>query len=376
MRTRIWLLVCLSLLVSLVWIGCGNVWDAKLAVVAPLTGPQAKVGQEVLNGVTLAAEEWNAAGGVRGKKIKVISADDQDNPTKAAEVATSIAKKAPLVVIGHVDSSCSLAASKVYKEYRIVMISPASTNPKLTDQGFDNVHRICGRDDHQGKEAAVWCVKYAMGKKVAVLHDDTDYGRGLAEEFKKNLEFLSNQKVIMDEEVPRGVAVTPSVIEKVAAAAPGLVFFGGLDSQAAALLKGLRQSGVTAFFMSGDGCFTQEFISLANPVLAQGALVTFYPDLSTVPGTKANAFAGAYAKRFGSPPGPNSIYGYSAAVVALTAIANAVTPVTDRTVEQALHRLTFETPAGFITLDEKGDPRDFRYTVWRVDDGKFVEIGS
>ncbi len=376
MRNRLWIGAFLLAFVALLWVGCGNVWEAKIAVVGPLTGPQEKIGQEVLNGVTLAAEEWNAKSGVRGKTIHVFSADDQDDAAKAADVARSVAKKNPLIVIGHVDSSCSLVASKIYKDNRIVMISPASTNPKLTDQRFDNVLRVCGRDDQQGKEAAVWCVKNCIGKEVAVIHDDSDYGKGLAGEFKKNFEFLSNQKVVMDEEIPRLQPVSQALVEKCKAVSPGLIFFGGLDTQGAALLKGLRQAGVFAFFMSGDGCFTPAFIELANPVLAQGALLTFYPDLSVIPGTKASAFAEAYTKRFGTSPGPNSIFGYTAAQVALTAIANAVTPINDRTIVEALHRLTFETPAGLITLDEKGDPREFRYTVWRVDDGRFVEFGS
>ena len=375
MRAKSLVVWATLLVLALTFLSCSNPREVKIAVVGPMSGPEAKIGKDVLQGATLAVEEWNASGGVHRKKVVLISADDSDSPKKALEVAYSITSKRPLIVIGHVDSSCSLAASRIYQERHVVMISPASTTPALTRQGFDNVHRVCGRDDRQGRAAAVWCLKNNMGDKVVVIHDDSDYGRGLADQFKQNYEFLSNRKVALDEEVKRGDQTMAQVAEKIKTA-PDLVYFGGLYQQGAALLRHLRQAGITAAFMSGDGCFDEEFITMAGPEVASGALFTFYPDLAAMPGTKAKEFAANYEKRFRASPGPLSIFGYTAANVGLMAASKAVTPLSDRTVGEAIHRLTFETPFGLMQINDSGDPAGFIYSVWRVRDGKFEEVGS
>jgi branched-chain amino acid transport system substrate-binding protein len=361
---------------ALAWLSCSNPREVRIAVVGPLTGDQAKTGQDILNGATLAVEEWNAKGGVRGKKVVLISADDRDDPTLAAETAYQVCRKNPLIVIGHVDSSCSIAASKIYRDRHVVMISAASTNPRLTDQGFDNVHRVCGRDDRQGKEAAVWFMKHNPSMSAAVVHDGSEYGEGLAREFQKNYEFLSNRKVLFNEPVIRGDPAMVRTVEKAKAASPDLIYFGGLYQQGAALLKNLRTAGVTSIFMAGDGCFDEEFIKEAGPDVAVGSLVTFHPDLASLPGTKTGGFMDAYQKRFGTPPGPYSLSGYTAANVGLTAASQAVAPLSDMTLDHALHRLTFETPYGLMRLDGKGDPTEYVYAVWRVEDEHFRELDS
>lgn len=376
MRRRTLWVWCAFAGLALAWLSCSNPREVRIAVVGPLTGEQAKTGQDILNGATLAVEGWNAKGGVRGKKIVLISADDQDSPTVAAETAYQVSKKNPLIVIGHVDSSCSIAASRIYRDRRIVMISAASTNPRLTDQGFDNVYRVCGRDDRQGKEAAVWFMKRNPSMSVAVVHDGSEYGKGLALEFQRNYEFLSNNKPLFTEQVIRGDPAMTPVVQKAKALSPDLIYFGGLYQQGAALLKDLRGAGVTSVFMAGDGCFDEEFIKEAGPDVAVGSLVTFQPDLASLPGTKIKTFVEDYTKRFGNPPGPYSLSGYTAANVGLTAVSRAVTPLSDRTVDEALHRLTFETPYGLMQFDAKGDPTEFVYAVWRVEDGQFREIGS
>jgi branched-chain amino acid transport system substrate-binding protein len=366
---------CLGL-ATILALGCRSAREVRIAVVGPLTGEQAEKGKEVLEGVSIAVEEWNAHGGVRGRKVILVSADDENLPQKAAEVAYFISKQSPRFVVGHVDSGCSMAAAKIYQDRQVLMISPTSTNPKLTEMGLPGVFRVCGRDDAQGKAAAVWCMKHDLGGRVAVVHDNSDYGYGLAKEFIRNYEFLSGGKVLLDETVARDLGDMKPVAAKCKEAGVGLVYFGGLHPQGAALLRELRAAKADALFMSGDGCFGQEFIDAAGKELAEGALVTFYPDLAALPEKGAQAFRQSYTERYGKGPGPFAIFGYIAANTGLTAISKAVTPIRDETIRDALHRLTFDTPYGEMRFNDKGDPTEMRYTVWTVRGGSFGELGS
>lgn len=371
-----WVLFFLAGFTSLLFLACSNPREVRVGVVGPLSGEQADIGKDVLNGVQIAVDEWNAKGGVHGKSVTLISLDDQNQPKKAAEMAYLLSKRKPLLVIGHVDSGCSLEAAKIYQDNHIIMITPTSTTPKLTDLGYKDVFRVCGRDDMQGRAAAIWVVKHGMGARVGVVDDGTAYGKGLAEEFKSNYEFLSNEEILFESSVVRGDPVMGNVLKECKDSNPDLLFFGGLHQQGGTLLKRLRQEGVNAVFMAGDGCFGKTFIDAAGPEIATGTLATFYPDLSALPGTHTQTFLTSYENKYGGKPGPFSIFAYKAADVGLTAAANAVTPLSDHTVRDALHRLTFQTPFGLMRFSDKGDPSEFRYVVWRVDDGKFVELGS
>ncbi|MEJ2368413.1 MAG: branched-chain amino acid ABC transporter substrate-binding protein [Acidobacteriota bacterium] len=357
-------------------LGCGGGRDVKIAVAGPLTGPEAPQGKAVLNGVTLSVAHWNKAGGILGKKIVLIQKNDEDDPAKAAAVAKELVKARPLVVVGHVDSGCSLRAAPIYQRNKIVMISPTSTSPKLTESGWNHVFRVCGRDDLQGRAAAVWIVKHGQGNRVAVVHDGSEYAKGLSDEFKSNYEFLSSNKVVADVAVQRGDLNMDPVALQLKAANPDLVYFGGLADQGGALLKAMRKESMSATFMAGDGCFEPEFLEAAGPGPANGAMVTFMPDFSSLPGTGIRAFMNEYREKFGKTPGPTAIYGYEAANIALAAASKAPTPLNDRTLMDTLHQLTFKTGFGLIRFDDRGDPTEIPYVVWRVMDGRFEEIGN
>jgi len=347
-----------------------------VAVAGPLTGPQATIGQEVLNGATLAVGEWNALGGVRGRKIELFSEDDADTPQKAAEVAEAIASRHPLFVVGHVDSGCSLATVPIYKAHGVVMISPTATNTRLTTGGETGAFRVCGRDDAQGKAAAVWLTTHAPGHRIVVLHAASDYGRGLSDEFTKALEFLSSAQVVLHEELPGSVSKFEDLIAKIKEAHPEIIYFGGVEAEGGALLKACRTAGIQAQFMSGDGCFGPPFIAAAGTEAAEGTLVTFYPDPAKSSSADVMAFRGAYLQKYGSEPGPFGVYGYMAAQVGLTAVSKAVTPISARTLRDALHREVFPTVYGDLRFDDKGDRTEVRYTIWQVSQGKFVEVSD
>ena len=353
---------------------CAYMMESRVGYAGPLSGDQANLGKEILNGCTLAVENTNQAGGLKGRKIELVSMDDQNLPDKAKEAAYALCRKRPLFVVGHVDSGCSLEAAKIYHDHRILMITPTSTNPKLTESGGGSVFRVCGRDDHQGNAAAIYLIKHYPSKTVGVIHDNSEYGRGLVQEFIKNYEFLSGVNVLFDEEVARGDATMEQAAQKCVAAKPDVIYFGGLAKQGGTFLKALREQGDNSFFMSGDGCFEQDFIHSAGAA-AEGALITFYPDFKPLVGTGSEAFLKQYQKRFGAEPSAYAALGYEAVMLGLNAVANAASPMSDRTIADALRRSSFKTFFGILQFDDKGDLKESPYVMWTVENGKYKEVG-
>jgi len=181
------LLLALAVIAAL---GCSKADDSviRIGAAGPMTGDQSKMGIDLRNGVELAVAEWNAKGGVLGKKIQLVAGDDQADPKQAVSIANKFINQKVQAVVGHWNSNCSINASPYYHTANIVAISPASTNPRLTQQGFKNIFRVCGTDDQQGGVAAEFVLKTLKPKRVAVIHDKTTYGQGLADFFKKAIE--------------------------------------------------------------------------------------------------------------------------------------------------------------------------------------------
>ena len=189
-RCKKWLVVacCCALAAACTKQGRQEADVVKIGAAGPFTGDMAVFGADQLNGMKLAVEEWNAKGGVLGKKIVIVEGDDQRDPKQAVTIANKLVNEGVVGVVGHFNSNCSIPASDIYHRGGMPQISHGSTNPKLTDQGFDNVFRVCGRDDQQGRVSARFAVDTLKSKKIAILHDKTTYGQGLAEEFRKGLE--------------------------------------------------------------------------------------------------------------------------------------------------------------------------------------------
>ena len=200
-----------------------------------MTGEQAQAGKDLLGAVQFAAEEWNDKGGVLGKKVVVHSADDKGDPATAVTIAAELKGKVD-AVIGHYNSSCTLAAMEVYYKDRTLMVTPSSTNPEITEKGYPLVFRVCGRDDQQGKSAAAYVAGHFPGAKVAVLHDNSAYGKELANEFMANYEFLTKSKLVHYGAVDRSHADFTGEVNAVKAKEPTLVYFGGLWPQGAELV--------------------------------------------------------------------------------------------------------------------------------------------
>ncbi len=357
----------LLLLLILLFTGCAKKEDViKIGIAGPMTGDQAKMGMDFRNGVELAVIEWNEKGGILGKKILMIVSDDQRDPKQAVSVANKMVNEGTVGIIGHFNSSCSIPASEVYNRAGIPMITPASTNPKLTEQGFDNVFRVCGRDDQQGKVAADFVINSLKLKKIAVLHDKTTYGQGLADEFRKSLG--NKVEVTYFEGIVQGDKDFKAVLTTVKQKGPELIFFGGIYPEAGLLVKQAKELGLNAPFMSGDGVIDPKFIEIAGPY-AEGTYLTFSPDPVKIP--TAKAFIENYRKKYGEH-GPYSIYAYDTANIMLTAIKEAGSTEGKKIIEK-LHALEFNGALGTIKFDKKGDVTVAPYVIWITKGGKFEE---
>ncbi len=351
------------------FIGCFGSKKVTIAVVAPLSGDDQKEGESILNAVQLCVDEWNARGGLFGKPIELISKDDKENPEVAVAIANELSRKKVSAVIGHYTSACTLAARDKYVENRILMITPSSTNPAVTDGIYQTIFRVCGRDDDQGKTAAQYVFKAWPDAKVALLYDESPYGKGLSERFLSEFSALAKKESVLFKHFDRSLIDFTAIAKEVKEKDPSIVYFGGLFLQGSELLKALRKEGVTATFFSGDGCYNQQFIEKAGKEIAEGSFITFTPNPEGT--SEGKTFAKNYKAKFGVDPKPYSIFAYSAAMIALKAMESAQSkdPVV---VSKLMHSQTFETPLGSLKFDKKGDPEESSWAVWKVEGGKFV----
>jgi branched-chain amino acid transport system substrate-binding protein len=346
----------------------------KIGVAGPLTGDQAAFGEMLKNGTLLAAEEWNAKGGVvlRGKKVKVelLWGDDRHDPREGVSIAHKFVNSGVVGVVGHFNSSVSIPASTVYAEAGVVQITPASTNPKLTEQGLKTVFRACGRDDQQGEVAAEFINSKLKAKNVVILHDKTTYGQGLADETRRFLGRAGITPVFYSGIVQGDKDFTP-VLTAAKQKNPDAVFFGGIHPEAILLVKQMRERlGMNAAFISGDGVYVDEFFKIAGKA-AEGSYVTFTPDQ-----TKIQAAQGVIAKhreRFGKEVGAYTIYSYVAANLILQSIQETNSTAGAR-VATHLRSKAWDTALGKIQFNAKGDVLESPYVVWQVKGGRFVQL--
>lgn len=354
-------LVVLSVVLTLaLGLGCGSKPKViKIGVAGPLTGDQAKMGMDLVNGVSLAVEEWNAKGGILGAKIEIVKGDDRRDPKEANSVAQKLVNDGVVAVVGHFNSSCSIPASQIYHENKVPQISPASTNPQLTQQGFGSVFRNCGRDDQQGSVGAKFVLQILKKKKIAVLHDKTTYGQGLADEFKKALG--DSAQVVIYEGIIQGDKDFKAVLTKVKQAKPEVVYFGGIYPEAGLMIKQMKDLGIKADFVSGDGAIDPEFLHIAGDA-ALGSYLSFGPSVKELP--TAKHFIEAYQAKYGDI-GPYSIYSYDAANIILTALQSAGKPDGDKMAEE-IHKINYDGAVGAIQFDAKGDVLKAPYIFWQV----------
>lgn len=351
----------------IILLGCKHENVIKIGVAGPLTGDQAKMGYDLINGVTLAVDEWNSKGGVLGKKITIVKGDDRRDPREAVSVANKMVNEDVVGVIGHFNSSCSIPASRIYHEGGVIQITPASTNPELTEQGFNTIFRVCGRDDQQGGAGAKFVLETLKKNRIAILHDKTTYGQGLADEFKRNVE--SKTQIVAYEGIVQGENDYTAVLTKIKQLNPEIIYFGGIYPEAGLLVKQMRDIGLDAIFVSGDGVIDPEFIKIGGKA-TEGSYMTFGPDIKKVPSAKY--FVENYTKKFGEI-GPYSVYSYDAANILLKAITEVKT-IDREKVAAAIHNMKYEGAIGNIEFDKKGDVVVAPYILWVVKNSEFLPV--
>ena len=353
----------------------------KIAVQAPLSGEQAALGEHIKLGAQLAVEESVKAFKALGYDLVLVPQDDQAKPeVGVANARNMVADPEVLVIVGHFNSGVALPASEVYKDAMLAMISPANTATEITDRGYPNVNRVCGRDDVQGPVGARFAAQELKAKSVYIIHDKTLYGQGVADNFRNEAKKLGIAVLGYDGTEER--ANFSPMINPLKAKNPALVYFGGIYHQGGLLLKQLREKGVTAKFMGPDGLDSAEMAKIAGA----SVVGSYYTSVAGPPDAypETAAFAKKFKQRFGKDIEAFGLYGYDATLVGIKAMegwikANGGKRPTRTEVSRAVRQLKgFKGVTGPIEFDNKGDPVKAKYFVLQFDKqsypGKVVKV--
>ena len=338
--------------------------QVKFGMAGPITGPSAATGAQMKNGVEQAAIDINAAGGILGQKITVSYGDDVSDPKQGVSVANKFAADGVKFVIGDYNSGVTIPSSEVYQENGILQITPASTNPTVTERKMWNIFRVCGRDDQQGAVAGEYILKHFKGKKIAIVHDKTTYGKGLADETKKAIT-KGGMKEVLYEGVNTGEKDFSALVSKIKSSGADLVYWGGLYTEGGLIVRQMRDQGVKAPLMGGDGITSDEFASVGGPGV-EGTLMTYGPDPRSKPEAK-KVVEEFRAKKF--EPEAYTLYSY-AGVQIIKQAAEAAKSLDPKKVADKMHSgLHFKTVLGDISYDKKGDITKLDYVmyIWKKD---------
>ncbi len=347
--------------------------EVLVGVAAPLTGPEAFIGTGMMQGALMAVEDANAKGPVFGNaKLKLVPADDQRNPTQAVLVANKLAADPAVAgVVGHFNSSCTKAASSIYHESRLTQITPASTNPEISRQGFDTFFRICATDDVQAPAAAEFAFKDLGVKKIAVIDDKTTYGTGIASAFEKKFKELGGT-ILSRDGITQGEKDFSPLLTKVQSTEPELIFYGGVYPEMALLVKQAKRMGVNAMWMGGDGIYDVTLIKLLSPELAEGIYAMMLGlDPRSLPA--AADFVARYEARYGEI-GSYSAYGYEAMNLLIEALRRAGKNDREAVLAEMKKIKDYPGMLGVINFDANGDALGRSVGVFKVENGRYVFI--
>ena len=343
----------------------------NIATAGPMTGEYAAFGDQMKHGAQRAVLDINAKGGVLGKNLALSIGDDACDPKQAVAVANDFVSKGIIFVAGHFCSGSSIPASSVYHEEGILQMTPASTNPKFTEDpaaaGWGTVFRTCGRDDQQGAFAGPWIAQHFKGKNVAVIDDKSTYGKGLADLTRTAMN-AAGMKEVLNDEITAGDKDYSALVSKLKAANIDVIYFGGYHPEAALIVKQSREQGLNAQLLSGDSLNTQEFATLAGAA-ADGVMFTNAAEARNLPSAKSvvDEF-----RKDGFEPEGYTLSTYAAIQVWSMAVAKAGT--TDaKKVADTLRSQTWDTVIGKLGFDAKGDLTSSTYVWYVFKDGKYAE---
>jgi branched-chain amino acid transport system substrate-binding protein len=348
----------------------------KIGHVAPLTGGIAHLGKDNENGARLAVDEINAAGGleVGGKKYKLelLAEDDKADPKEGTLAAQKLVDAGVVAVVGHLNSGTSIPASKIYADANVVQVSPSATNPKLTEQGFKTTFRVVANDNQQGAVLANYAATEMKAKTIAIVDDRTAYGQGLADVVEKVAK-EKGLKVVAREFATDKTTDFNAILTKIRAAKPDVVMYGGMDATAGPMAKQMKQLGIKAKLLAGDGVCSPEFIKLAGD--AADILTCSMAGEAVEKLAKGEEFKAKYKAKFNQDVQIYSPYSYDAVYVIADAIKRAG-KVDKAAIVAAMPATNYAGVTGQITFDEKGDIKNGAISMFRVKDGKLEYIST
>jgi branched-chain amino acid transport system substrate-binding protein len=342
----------------------------KIGQSSPLTGPQAHIGKDNDNGARMAIDEINATKPTIGGKpvtFEILSEDDQADPKTATIVAQRLVDEGVVGVIGHLNSGATIPASKVYSDNNIPQVSPSATAIKYTAQGFKTAYRVMTNDAQQGKVLGAYAAK--LGKKVAIIDDQTAYGQGLAEEVGKAVQAAGGEVVATEHTNDKASDFT-AILTSIKGKTPDVVFFGGMDPQGAPMVKQMHQLGMNVQFLGGDGIQTPKFIELAGAD-ADGVIASM-PGLPLDKMPKGPDFQKKFEAKYGQIQ-LYAPYAYDAAYVMVGAMQRADSTDPAKYLPE-LANTHYEGVTGKISFDAKGDLTSGPITLYKVQGGKWETL--
>ncbi len=369
---KVFIVAVATLFLTLTITGVGLAADTiKLGVAGPHSGDLASYGIPTIKAAELVVKDINAKGGVMGKQVELIVEDDVCKPEVATNTATKLVGEGVNVVLGHICSGATKAALGIYKDSKIVVMSPSATNPALTQSGdYPNFYRTIASDDAQARLEVDFVLDILKVSKIAVMHDKGDYGKGLAEFAKGFLEADSRAEVVLYEGLTPGAMDYSAIVQKVKRSGAEAVIFGGYHPEASKVVTQMRKKKMGIPFISDDGVKDDTFIKVAGKY-AEGVYATGPMDVSSNP--MAAAANAAHKAAYGEDPGAFFLNAYSAALALLNAIEQSGSTDYDA-ISKSLHTDLVDTPLGKIKFDKMGDATGVGFSMYRVQDGAYVEL--
>ena len=335
--------------------------EIKVGIAGPLSGSALNHGEQQEVGAQKAFEHLNERGGLLGKEIVVISVDDARETLQAKAVAKQLVSEGVVFVVGHLCSACSLAAMEIYEKTGIIMITPASTNPRVTDEGGDNVFRVVGRDDHQGVIAGNYLADVHGERNIAIIHDGEAYGKDLAEITKRQLNKRGVTEVLFDSYLRDQKDYKP-IVNKLVNKRTEVLYAGGYLEDIAIIIRQAKKELPSLRLFSGDGLMDVQFLFVAGDA-AENTYFTFGPDMRLNP--EAREIVAAIREEDAYEPGGYTLYSYGAVQAWAQAVEQAGSLKPEAVID-ALRKGSFDTVLGKIGFDDKGDVTGISTFVWYV----------
>jgi branched-chain amino acid transport system substrate-binding protein len=339
----------------------------KIGHVGAVTGPVAYFGKDTENGARMAIEALNArAPVIGGKKVRfeLMAEDDAGDPKQATAVANRLVDAKVNAVVGHQTSGTTIPASKIYYAAGVPQISHSSTSPKYTQQGFNTTFRVVSNDEQLGRALGRYAVTAMAAKRIAVVDDRTAYGQGLATEFVKGLQQQGGATVVAREFTNDKATDFSAILTKIRTTRPDLVFFGGMNAVAGPMLRQMKQLGINAKMMGGDGICSDEIAKLSGGAMVDGQVVCAEAGGVEAAGKPAmDKFRAAYKKRFGIDVQINAPYAYDAVMTLADAMVKAGSVAPAKYLPE-LAKIQYKGVTGTVAFDKRGDIRDGTLTLY------------